>query len=178
MKKYIWKTKCLCMDGPRIIRPFAKILYRMYEIIYGASIPWHTQFEGMPCLPHGLHGIFISGKIGKRCTIFQHVTLAYNALPGSKGFGTPIMGDDCYIGAGAVIVGNVRIGNRVRIGANCTVYEDVPDDCVVTGGKQIVRNSNAPLNNTYYAWHNGKWSYFREGDWIEETDSKILRLIK
>lgn len=42
------------------------------------------------------------------------------------------------IGAGAKIIGNVRVGNNVRIGANAIVIEDVPDDCTVVMNKPRV----------------------------------------
>ena len=45
--------------------------------------------------------------------------------------GAPVIGDNVYIGAGAKIIGGVRIGNNVRIGAGCVVVEDVPDNCTV-----------------------------------------------
>ena len=37
------------------------------------------------------------------------------------------------IGAGAVILGNIRIGNNVSVGANAVVTHDIPDDCVAVG---------------------------------------------
>ena len=37
------------------------------------------------------------------------------------------------IGAGAVILGNIRIGNNVRIGANAVVTHDIPDNSVAVG---------------------------------------------
>ena len=49
--------------------------------------------------------------------------------------GAPNIGDNCYIGAGAKIVGNINIGNNVRIGANCIVIEDIPDNCTVVMDK-------------------------------------------
>ena len=47
--------------------------------------------------------------------------------------GFPEIGDNCYIGAGAKIIGNVKIGNNVRIGANCVVVKDLPTNatCVL-----------------------------------------------
>lgn len=50
-------------------------------------------------------------------------------------WGAPNIGDDCYIGAGAKIIGNINIGNNVRIGANCVVVEDIPDNCTVVMDK-------------------------------------------
>ncbi|TKB23952.1 serine acetyltransferase [Desulfopila sp. IMCC35006] len=177
MKRSIWYLKNTCLTGPRLLKPLAKAIYKLFEWAYGGSIPWYIHFESMPCLPHGMHGIFITGKIGKRCTIFQHVTIGYNTLPDSKGFGVATIGDDCYIGAGAVIIGNIKIGNRVRIGANCTVHQDVPDDCIVTTGHQIVVRKGAPQINKYYSYRETGWYYFDEGNWIEEKDEKILKMM-
>lgn len=85
--------------------------------------------------PHNLHGIFISGEavIGKNVVIFQNVTIGSNTLIDSKGFGAPIIGDNCYIGAGAAIIGKVIVGDNVRIGANMIVYTDVPSNSLVIG---------------------------------------------
>jgi serine O-acetyltransferase len=44
------------------------------------------------------------------------------------------------IGAGAKLLGNIRIGNRVRIGANAVVLCDVPDDAVAVGVPAVIKN--------------------------------------
>lgn len=95
-----------------------------------ASISMTTKFATKPILPHGIAGVFVSraAVIGKNCTIHQHVIIGSNNTPGSKTNGAPIIGDGCYIGAGAKIVGGIRIGNNVKIGAGCIVAEDVPDN--------------------------------------------------
>ena len=106
-------------------------VYRMESKLH-AFIPLSAKIEGMPIFPHGLNGIFISGgaKIGKECVIFHQVTIGSNTLDGSN-VGSPTIGDHVYMGAGAKIIGNVRVGNNVRIGANCVVFEDVPDNATV-----------------------------------------------
>jgi len=43
------------------------------------------------------------------------------------------VGSDCLIGAGACILGEIKIGDHVKIGANAVVLEDVPDGCTVVG---------------------------------------------
>lgn len=50
----------------------------------------------------------------------------------------PTIGRNCYIGAGAKIIGNVVVGNNVRIGANAIVVNDVPDNCTVVMNKPRV----------------------------------------
>lgn len=84
-------------------------------------------YEGIPNLPHGLSGVFISPKavIGKNCTIFQQVTI------GQAHGEAPVIGDNVFIGAGAKVIGGIHVGDNVKIGANCIVVEDIPDNSTV-----------------------------------------------
>lgn len=43
----------------------------------------------------------------------------------------PIIGDNVLIGTGACILGNVRVGNNVKIGANSVVLTDISDNCLL-----------------------------------------------
>ncbi len=94
---------------------------------HGGYIGNGAVFRGIPILPHGLHGVFISryAKIGAGCWIYQNVTI------GEVDRAAPEIGDGCLIGAGAVIAGGVKIGKRVKIGAGAVVCVDVPDGCTV-----------------------------------------------
>jgi serine O-acetyltransferase len=66
--------------------------------------------------------------IGNRVGIMHDVTLGEGERPGA-----PTIGDDVFIGAGAKVLGPIKIGNRVRIAANSLVISDVPDDCTAVG---------------------------------------------
>ena len=94
---------------------------------HGGYVGPDTVFEGVPVLPHGLHGIFISryAVIGANCRIYQNVTI------GEVNRKAPVIGNHCLIGAGAVIIGDIKIGDHVKIGAGAVVNMDVPDYCVV-----------------------------------------------
>lgn len=94
---------------------------------HGGYIGPDTLIKGRPVLPHGLHGIFISryAQIGENCLIYQNVTI------GEVNRKAPVIGDDCLIGAGAVIIGGVNVGSHVRIGAGAVVNTDIPDGCTV-----------------------------------------------
>ena len=83
--------------------------------------------RGVPSLPHGLHGIYISryASIGSGCRIYQNVTI------GEVNGRAPRIGDGCLIGAGAVLVGDIRVGNYAKIGAGAVVSADVPDYATV-----------------------------------------------
>ena len=94
---------------------------------HGGYIGPGAVFAGEPSLPHGLHGVFISryAVVGKGGRIYQNVTI------GEVDGQAPSIGDGCLIGAGAVLVGGIRVGNRVRVGAGAVVSTDIPDDCTV-----------------------------------------------
>lgn len=80
-----------------------------------------------PRCPTGCTGIYISryAKIGRGCRIYQNVTI------GEVGGKAPEIGENCLIGAGACIVGGVRIGSNVKIGAGAVVAQNIPDNSTV-----------------------------------------------
>ena len=112
-------------------------LYRIkrMDAFNNASLGTHLDksavFKNIPHLPHGIRGIFVSHNaiIGTEVTIFHQVTI------GEGNNGAPIIGNNCFIGAGAKIIGGIHIGDNVRIGANCVVCVDVPDNCTVVMNK-------------------------------------------
>ncbi|RKH38837.1 serine O-acetyltransferase EpsC [Corallococcus sicarius] len=75
-------------------------------------------------------GVVIGGdaRIGDRVRFYGN-----NTVGTAKDNGYPVIEDDVWIGAGARILGPVRIGARSRIGANAVVLQDVPPDSVAVG---------------------------------------------
>lgn len=96
----------------------------------GTNINSGANFKTPPILPHGLNGIIISyyANIGANVVIRQQVTIAQK--DDNK---AATIGDNVVIGAGARIIGGVKIGNNVIIGANAVVTKDFPDNCVIAG---------------------------------------------
>ena len=96
---------------------------------HGGYVGPDTVFQDIPSLPHGLHGIFISryAVIGKGCWIYQNVTI------GEVNGKAPVIGDGCFIGAGAIIVPGTTIGDNSVIGAGSVVTHDIPSDVVAVG---------------------------------------------
>lgn len=136
-----------------ILKPsYGRNLYYAYLRTYNAFIGLNTNIKGAPILPHGLNGIHISDRatIGKDCVIFQQVTIGSNTIKDSKSYGSPNIGDNVYIGAGAKIIGNVHIGNNCRFGANCIVIKDMPDNstAVLKNIEIILHNNNR--DNSFY----------------------------
>lgn len=70
-------------------------------------------------------------RIGRNCTILPGVVIGNKHLSNDNSW--VIIGDNCYIGLGAKIFGEVKIGNNVTIGANAVVTKNIPDNAVVGG---------------------------------------------
>jgi serine O-acetyltransferase len=76
-------------------------------------------------------------SIGKNCIINHQVTIG-----GNKN-GYPIILDNVRIHPGAIIFGDITIGNNVIIGANATVYKDIPDNStVISESARIIKWSD------------------------------------
>ncbi len=107
---------------------------------YACEISPYAAIDGGFILHHTL-GIVIGHEviIGRNCEVFQNVTIGSNRKK-KDGRGMPIIGDNVSIGAGAVVVGSIKIGNNVMIGANSYVDKDIPDGaCVVGIPARIIR---------------------------------------
>ena len=95
-------------------------------------------------LGHSGHGIVINPKtvLGKNINIATGVTIGQENRGKRKG--TPTIGDNCWIGANAVIVGNITIGSDVLIAPLSFVNFDVPDHSIVIGNPaKVIHRENA-----------------------------------
>lgn len=76
------------------------------------------------------HGVTINGRVrgGARVRLQHEVTLGDDGRGG-----VPTLGDDVLVGAGAKVLGAIRVGNGARVGANAVVVHDVAPDTTVVG---------------------------------------------
>ena len=110
---------------PRYLSSIAKQLTGV-DIHPGATIGKHFFID------HGT-GVVIGETtiIGENVTLYQGVSLGGVSLqPGKR---HPTLGDNIVVGAGAKILGPIKIGDNVKVGANSVVTKDIPDNCVVVG---------------------------------------------
>lgn len=88
-------------------------------------------------------GVFIDHGmgvvIGETCIIGDDVVIYHGVTLGGtgheKGPRHPIIGNGVVIGAGAAILGRVKIGNNAKIGANTVVLKDIPAGATIVGRK-------------------------------------------
>lgn len=85
-------------------------------------------------IDHGM-GVVIgeTAEIGDNCTIYHGVTLGGTGK--DKGKRHPTIGNNVLVGAGAKILGPIKVGDNARIGAGSVVMEEVEPNTTVTGPK-------------------------------------------
>ena len=134
-QRLFWKRYHWAIGDNPLLKIVGKALCRLTMWSEGSEIPFSNNINDFQ-MPHGLKGIFISrdAQIGTGCTIFQHVTIGSNTLPNTSKPGSPIVGNDCYIGAGAKIIGGIKVGDGVRVGANAVVVSTVENNSTVVMG--------------------------------------------
>lgn len=129
----LWKAKIPVI--PRLLSAIARFLTGI-EIHPGAKIGPGFFID------HGM-GVVIgeTTEIGEDCLLYQGVTLGGTGK--EKGKRHPTLGNHVVVGAGAKILGNIRIGDYVKIGANSVVLKSVPDHAIVVGipGKVIKKKT-------------------------------------
>jgi serine O-acetyltransferase len=120
---------------PRALRLPFSFLYKLLklgsEMLCGVELPCEVAIGRHFIIEH-CGAIVISGDavFGDDCIIRQCVTVGLR-YTGQRG--APVIGDRCDIGAGAKLLGKIRIGDDVAVGANAVVLTDVPDGCSAVG---------------------------------------------
>lgn len=112
------------------------LLSKLYRLLHNSDI--YCNLKGRDIhMPHP-YGIIIHSHtiIGHHVTIMQQVTLGGSRLGINE---APIIEDHVYIGAGAKVLGNVRIGHHAVVGANAVVTRDVSAGATVVGANRIVK---------------------------------------
>ena len=119
----LWKMRLRLLG--RLVSQVARWVTGV-EIHPGASIGYGFFID------HGM-GVVIgeTSEIGDYVTLFQGVTLGGTGK--EKGKRHPTLGNHVVVGSGAKVLGNIRIGDSVKIGANSVVLRSVPSNSTVTG---------------------------------------------
>jgi serine O-acetyltransferase len=79
-------------------------------------------------------------QLGSRVTVMHQVTIGRKdpVVPREHGGNLAVIEDNVFIGAGAKVLGPVRIGRGATVGANAVVTRDVPSHCTVVGANRIL----------------------------------------
>lgn len=122
-----------------IDRYFRQLFYFRIGPVPATLVSWYRpgdkyfqMYKGMKLgggalFYHPYATVLNAESIGENFSCIQCTTLGYGKN------GIPVIGDNVSLGASVTIIGNIRIGNNVVVGAGSVVVKDVPDNCVVAG---------------------------------------------
>ena len=121
-----------------LLRNKVPALGRIWGILLGCDIG--CRLPRNVILPHP-YGIIIHDQavLGEGVVIMQQVTVGAKNVDDKA----PVIEDNVFIGAGAKVLGGIRIGRHATIGANAVVTHDVPPAATVIGINQIIRQESA-----------------------------------
>jgi serine O-acetyltransferase len=158
-----WLEVLLCYPGPQAI-----VLYRIAHWLHNWGIFFLPRFiahlarflTGIEIHPGAVigKGVFIdhgmgvvigeTAVVGDYCLLYQGVTLGGTGKESGKRH--PTLGCNVTVGAGAKILGNIKIGSHARVGALAVVLKDIPPNATVVGipGRIVSRQSEEYLDLT------------------------------
>lgn len=114
-----------------------KVLFKVVQIVTGIELPCEVTVGKGFTIDH-FGGVIISGyaRFGDNCRIRNGVVVGLKNVDDPC---APVIGSNVDIGAGAKILGDLRIGSNVTIGANAVVLCDVPDNSIAVGVPAVVK---------------------------------------
>ena len=114
------------------MRLLSRWLSQVARLLTGIEIHPAAQIGRRLFIDHGM-GVVIgeTSVIGDDVTLYQGVTLGGTGK--EKGKRHPTIGNGVVIGAGARVLGNIRVGDNCRVGAGSVVLRDVPDNSTIVG---------------------------------------------
>ena len=140
----IWGHRLSHRLWKRGARVAARTLAELTRILTGVDIHPGAHLGSGLFIDHAT-GVVIgeTAEVGEDVTIFHGVTLG--GTGGEIGKRHPTIGDRVVVGAGAKILGAVKVGDDSRIGANAVVVKEVPAGAVVVGvpGQAISRSRSS-----------------------------------
>jgi len=123
------------------LRFLARFNSQLVRLLTGIEIHPGAEIGRRFFIDHGM-GVVIgeTAIVGNDVTLYQGVTLGGTGKEHGKRH--PTIADNVTIGTGARVLGNIRVGENCRIGANSVVLRSVPDNSTVVGvpGHIVLRN--------------------------------------
>lgn len=120
----------------RLLEVLPFVFQRVILVLTGIHLSPDAHIGSGLYIPHGGYIVVGEGRLGRNCNLYQGVTLGLSVdTLGSADFQPrlPTLGDGVWVFPGAVIVGDVTVGDNAAVSANSLVVRDVPPGGVVMG---------------------------------------------
>ena len=115
------------------------LIGRVVGVVLNSRLDCRVRSPLLMPFPYGIvieRGV----SLGSRVTVMHQVTIGRKdpVVPREHGGNLAVIEDNVFIGAGAKVLGPVRIGRGATVGANAVVTRDVPSHCTVVGANRIL----------------------------------------
>lgn len=139
---YVWefqkslrKLEYLANSPSGLVRRFRKFFvlrrYRQLSVKLGFSIPINVFGPGLSIAHYGTIVVNSAARVGANCRLHAGVNIGTEA---GYAYRAPQIGNNCYIGPGAVIYGEIDIADNVAIGANAVVNKSITTPNIAVAG--------------------------------------------
>ena len=136
-----WKMHNTRAQGRALIRDLRQRLKPDWKVRVAVCppftllLPMGAEIEGGFYMPHSLGTIISVKTVGRNFSCYHKVGIGSSMEAGGGDLeeNRPVFGDNVQVYTGATIIGAIKIGNNVTIGANAVVITDVPDNCLAVG---------------------------------------------
>jgi serine O-acetyltransferase len=123
------------------LSPLAMVFNKLIIWLGGCVIGRGAEFGPGFVLIHSLGIVINSGVVGG-----SQIYLEHQVTIGAEKHQAPVLGNKVFVGAGAKIVGPVRLGDNVKVGANAVVVHDMPDNVTCVGiPAKVVKNIDTEM---------------------------------
>lgn len=123
-----------CHNNPNVLNKaiYFFLMYRFKKVSMrlGYSIPINVFGPGLSLPHYGTVIVNPNSRVGAFCRL--HCSTNIGASAGQKE--APSIGDNVYIGPGAIIFGDIHIANNITVGANATVNHSFDEEHVAIAG--------------------------------------------
>ena len=128
----IYRASRWCHE--RRLRGLPTLLERLNMLLFGLEISPAVAIGPGLYIPHPYGSVIIAERIGANATFIHAVTVGMR-----NEWEFPTLGDGVFVGAGARVLGAVRLGDGCSIGANAVVIHDIPAGATAVGVPAAVR---------------------------------------
>ncbi|MCK1362225.1 hypothetical protein IVB28_25845 [Bradyrhizobium sp. 199] len=137
-----WRFSKAASNKNVLCRLFGRLAHIMFVEGAGCYISTDACLGARLHFPHPVGIVIGEGvKVGDGCTIYQCTTLGRNKMTDRS---YPAVGDNVILYAGAVVIGEVNLGNGSVVGANSVVLRDVPAGSAAVGSPARIIVTEAP----------------------------------
>ncbi len=140
----------LHVGQPNVILRIPLKVFSFFAVMF-CVVFMEMDIDPQATIGGGFHVAHIGGVhinpgavLGRNCDVAHRVTIGASAM--GRG-GIPVLGDEVYIGTGAVLVGKIKVGSGAKIAANTLVMSNVPAGATVMGvpGRIVMRAKPAAV---------------------------------